>query len=190
MIKTRRCWCMVHGVPGRPAWLQQLLRTRLACCTCHIRVTALAVRLEHAMMKLAKLPIVAPKADPGDRLRAIFTIYKKARKRRPIVIIDINEKMEPATLSKLLMAAKQLGFEEKLATFIFVVSASRSALGLTVTVVKRPPLACIRMIDVCWQHVARLEVARAELESCAVFVNSHLKLNGSSAQLHLCLWSP
>ncbi|KAG5185135.1 hypothetical protein JKP88DRAFT_313097 [Tribonema minus] len=84
-------------------------------------------------MKLAKLPIVAPKADPGDRLRAIFTIYKKARKRRPIVIIDINEKMEPATLSKLLMAAKQLGFEEKLATFIFVVSASRSALGLTVT---------------------------------------------------------
>ncbi|KAG5180544.1 hypothetical protein JKP88DRAFT_279420 [Tribonema minus] len=84
-------------------------------------------------MKLAKLPIVAPKADPGDRLRAIFTIYKKARKRRPIVIIDINEKMEPATLSKLLMAAKQLGFEEKLATFIFVVSASRSALRLTVT---------------------------------------------------------
>ncbi|KAG5182664.1 hypothetical protein JKP88DRAFT_56331 [Tribonema minus] len=94
--------------------------------------TDLEQRLEQLLLKLAGLPEHGPKADLGDRLRAILTFYQIVHKRRPVVVIDINERTGPATLSKLLLAAKQLGFQEKLATFIFVVSASRSALGLTI----------------------------------------------------------
>ncbi|KAG5187614.1 hypothetical protein JKP88DRAFT_288044 [Tribonema minus] len=93
----------------------------------------LEVRLELAMLALAELPIINPTVRPGSRCRAILAIYKKVHKCRPIVVIDINEAMAPATLSKLLLEAKQLGFEEYLATLIFVVTAPWSALGLPVS---------------------------------------------------------
>eukprot|EP00611_Tribonema_gayanum_P026768 TRINITY_DN6451_c0_g1_i1.p2 TRINITY_DN6451_c0_g1~~TRINITY_DN6451_c0_g1_i1.p2 ORF type:complete len:268 (-),score=66.26 TRINITY_DN6451_c0_g1_i1:102-905(-) len=85
------------------------------------------------MLALAELPIINPTVEPGDRLRAILAIFKKVHKRRPIVVIDIDEMVAPATLSKLLLEAKQLGFDENLATLIFVVTAPWSALGLPVS---------------------------------------------------------
>ncbi|KAG5175607.1 hypothetical protein JKP88DRAFT_242459 [Tribonema minus] len=94
--------------------------------------TDLEQRLEQLLLKPAGLPGHGPKADLGDRLRAILTFYQKVYDRRPVVVIHIDERTAPATLSKLLLAAEQLGFQEKLATFIFVVSAYRSALGLPI----------------------------------------------------------
>jgi hypothetical protein len=53
-------------------------------------------------------------------------------KRRPIVVVELNSQVTPVALAQLLLDVKQLGFEEMLATFVVVVLASRSALGLTI----------------------------------------------------------
>jgi hypothetical protein len=74
----------------------------------------------------------AKNARPGDRFRAIMATYQVKHKRRPIVIVEINSEVTPQALKQLLLHVKQLGFEEMLATFVVVVSASRSALGLTI----------------------------------------------------------
>ncbi|KAG5189444.1 hypothetical protein JKP88DRAFT_353084 [Tribonema minus] len=94
--------------------------------------TDLEQRLEELVLDCSGLSDDAATGRIGYCLRAILTFYQRVYNRRPVFVIDINSKMEPAALSDLLLAARQLGFQEKLATFIFVVSASRSALGLTV----------------------------------------------------------
>ena len=71
-------------------------------------------------------------ASEGDIFRAAAGAYILKHARRPIIIIEINSEVSRDALKLLLLATKQLGFEERLATFIVVVSASRSALGMTI----------------------------------------------------------
>lgn len=74
----------------------------------------------------------APRAVLGDRLRAILDKYEVQHGRRAIIVIDINSEVSPDALKVLLLQVKELGYKEMRATFIVVVSASRSALGLTI----------------------------------------------------------
>ena len=83
-------------------------------------------------MKVTTEKLEADKAEAGDRFRAIAATYQVKHKRRPIVVVELNSQATPAALAQLLLDVKLLGFEETLATFVVVVSASRSALGLTI----------------------------------------------------------
>jgi hypothetical protein len=98
----------------------------------------LEVTLERALLELGGLEIDGMSVRTGTCLRAILACYNLVYKRRPVFVIEINEKMEPAALGDLLLAIKQLGFEEELATFVVVLSPSRSALGLTININELP----------------------------------------------------
>ena len=87
---------------------------------------------EQAVLDLTTEVIEPDNAKPGNRLRAILATYKVKYNRRALFVVEINSQVTPAALAQLLLHIKQLGFEEMLATFIVVVSASRSALGLTI----------------------------------------------------------
>eukprot|EP00611_Tribonema_gayanum_P019230 TRINITY_DN3281_c0_g1_i2.p1 TRINITY_DN3281_c0_g1~~TRINITY_DN3281_c0_g1_i2.p1 ORF type:complete len:227 (-),score=57.96 TRINITY_DN3281_c0_g1_i2:429-1109(-) len=91
-------------------------------------------RVERVVLQLAGLQVARqrPKADTGTRLRAILAAHERVYSQRAVIVIDVNANVQPAQLSDMLLAAKQLGFEEGLATFVFVMSASRSALGLPI----------------------------------------------------------
>ncbi|KAG5192699.1 hypothetical protein JKP88DRAFT_292111 [Tribonema minus] len=68
----------------------------------------------------------------ADRARAALATYLVKYRRRAVIVIEINSEVTPHTLCEILLAAKQLGFDEMLATFVIVVSASRSALGVPI----------------------------------------------------------
>ena len=74
----------------------------------------------------------APRAVRGDRLRAILDEYEERYHRRALVIVDVNSEISPHALKELLLQVKELGYDDMRATFVVVVSASRSALGLTI----------------------------------------------------------
>jgi hypothetical protein len=89
--------------------------------------------LDTAIQRLSTKQLTSTSAaSEGDIFRASAGAYRLKHARRPIIIIEINSEVSRDALKQLLLATKQLGFEEKLATFIVVVSASRSALGMTI----------------------------------------------------------
>ncbi|KAG5177549.1 hypothetical protein JKP88DRAFT_226433 [Tribonema minus] len=73
-------------------------------------------------------------AYPGQRLQLIAQLYKLQNKgQRLVVVLDVGEQTPPSVLTKLLMAAKDLGYERKLLTFVVDVSTSRSVMALPST---------------------------------------------------------
>jgi hypothetical protein len=90
--------------------------------------------LERVVLELGGLEIDGQSVATGNRLRTILAFYEMVHRCRPVFVIELNAKMEPAALSDLLLAIKQLGFEENLATFVVVLSASWSALGLPINI--------------------------------------------------------
>ncbi|KAG5187038.1 hypothetical protein JKP88DRAFT_254247 [Tribonema minus] len=74
------------------------------------------------------------KSVPAEtRLRLIAEVYKfQNTGERLVVLLDVGEQTTPSVLTKLLAAIKDLGYEQKLITFVVVVSASRSAMALPV----------------------------------------------------------
>eukprot|EP00952_Eustigmatos_sp_NYUAD-ZCMA_P012156 48925-Eustigmatos_ZCMA.PRE.1 len=56
-------------------------------------------------------------------------MYKEVYSCRPVIVVDVSLGVKPAALEYLLLSAKQLGHEEELATFVFVVGDSRRVLS-------------------------------------------------------------
>ncbi|KAG5176165.1 hypothetical protein JKP88DRAFT_249716 [Tribonema minus] len=66
---------------------------------------------------------------PGVKLQAILAAYYGMLKHRAVFVVEVASLVTPEQLRNMLSAIKRLGFDEGLATFVVVLSATRSALG-------------------------------------------------------------
>ena len=98
----------------------------------HIRLHSFTVDefyrriLERVKFKYAEI-------DPSHLINNALARIKKKGGRKPIIVVDIDEKCSMDQALRLLIVMKQLGSDAKLATFFVVVSTSRASVLIPVT---------------------------------------------------------